>query len=179
MNSELDKKLCEKYPKIFAQRDLPKTESCLYWGMECGDGWYWLIDQLCHSIQGYIDSRNDGVRIRQLAKAKFTFWQKFLYKIRRFFHIGKHNYLLDMKDEEEWQVEATQVKEKFGQLRFYINHEDNIIHGMIRLAEVMSKGICEMCGTTENVTSTKGGWVKYLCPKCHEERKVFLRSYEV
>lgn len=154
MNSELDKKLCEKYPKIFAQRDLPKTETCLYWGMECGDGWYWLIDQLCYSIQGYVDSHNEGVNIRQKAGTM-------------------------MKGDRELRVEAAQVKAKFGSLRFYINYGDDHIYGMIWLAESMSKGICEMCGTTENVSSTKLGWITYLCPKCHEERKVIIRSYEV
>lgn len=144
MDLGLDKKLCEKYPKIFAQRNLPMTETCLYWGMDCGDGWYWLIDNLCHSIQGYVDCHNEGVNIRQKAGTM-------------------------IKGDKELQVEAVQVKEKFGQLRFYINQGDETIYGMIWLAESMSKGICEMCGATENVTSTEGRWVKYLCPKCKEE----------
>jgi len=174
MKPELDKKLCEKYPKIFAQRNLPMTETAMCWGLDCGDGWYWLIDNLCHSIQGYVDSRNDGVRIRKKARAKITSWHKFCY---HFFHIGKKNYLLETETEDEWQVEATQVKEKFGTLRFYINHGDDHIYGMIWLAEVMSAGICEMCGTTADVVPSTGGWIKYLCPKCREERNTKTIAY--
>lgn len=55
MSPELDKKLCEKYPKLFRQRNLPMTETAMCWGFECGDGWYDLIDRLCGTIQNYID----------------------------------------------------------------------------------------------------------------------------
>lgn len=65
MKKELDKKLCEKYPKIFVQRNLPMTETAMCWGFASGPGWYWLIDNLCQSIQGYVDSRNESVRIRK------------------------------------------------------------------------------------------------------------------
>ena len=33
-------------------------ESCLYFGFEHNDGWFWLLDQLCDSIQNHIDSNN-------------------------------------------------------------------------------------------------------------------------
>jgi len=50
MNAELDKKLCEKYPKIFVNRTKSMQESCMYWGFECGDGWYGIIDALCEAL---------------------------------------------------------------------------------------------------------------------------------
>ena len=55
MKKELQEKLYEKYPKIFAQKDLPMSESALCWGCQCGDGWFDLIDTLCHDIQDYIN----------------------------------------------------------------------------------------------------------------------------
>lgn len=173
MRRELEEKLFKKYPKLFCGKDKPITENLMFFGFECGDGWYWLVDNLCDSIQGYVDSRNGSIRIRKKAVAEaiaeFTSWQKLWYKIRRFFHIGNINHLLENNEEEEWQVEAFQVKEKFGGLRFYINYGDDYVYGMIRIAEVMSKGICEMCGTTKNVTDDKTGWIKFLCPKCHKQ----------
>lgn len=50
MNDELDKKLCEKYPKIFINRNASMVESCMHWGLECGDGWYDTIDLTCASV---------------------------------------------------------------------------------------------------------------------------------
>lgn len=55
MKKSLQNKLYKKYPKLFVQKDLPPTESCLYFGIETDDGWYDLIDNLCKCIQSYID----------------------------------------------------------------------------------------------------------------------------
>ena len=55
MREELDNALCQKYPKIFAKRGGDMKETCMYWGFECGDGWYDLIDELCGTVQNYID----------------------------------------------------------------------------------------------------------------------------
>lgn len=126
MKIELDKYLTEAYPKMFINRyeDVKITAMC--WGFECKDGWFWLIDNLCKSIQSYIDN-NSHKNIPQ--------------------------------------VIVTQVKEKFGGLRFYYNGGDERINGMVWLAENMSYNICEKCGTTENVGSTKK-WVRTLCENC-------------
>jgi len=133
MSPELDKKIVEKYPKIFADRyeDMQKTAMC--WGFEHSDGWYWLLDQLCDSIQSYIDTNNN-------------------YRD---------------KDKQIPQVVATQVKEKWGTLNFYYTGGDDMIDGMISLAENMSSYICEICGTTENVGITIG-WLTNVCKKCHD-----------
>jgi len=139
VRAELQKQLYDKYPKIFCQKDLPKTETCMCWGIDCLDGWHWLIDNLCCAIQKYCDSHNEMARIRNKAR--------------------------QMETEDELQVEAVQVKEKFGGLRFYVNSADDEVYGMISLAEHMSYNICENCGSIENIQQT-GGWIKSLCPKC-------------
>jgi hypothetical protein len=37
----------------------------MYWGFECGDGWFDLIDELCDSIQRYID-QNPSLNVPQV-----------------------------------------------------------------------------------------------------------------
>lgn len=44
------------------------------------------------------------------------------------------------------QVVATQVKEKFGTLRFYYNGGDEYISGLVSMAEAISAVTCETCG---------------------------------
>jgi len=56
MKPELDKLLCERYPKLFANRHARVHESLMCFGFECGDGWFDLIDVLCSTIQSYLDS---------------------------------------------------------------------------------------------------------------------------
>lgn len=57
MKQELEQKLYEKYPKIFAQKDLPMSLTNMNWGCCVGDGWYSIINSLCYSIQNYIDNK--------------------------------------------------------------------------------------------------------------------------
>lgn len=63
------------------------------------------------------------------------------------------------------QIEATQVKEKYGGLRFYVNYEDDYTAVIIRKAEDESIITCEWCGSKENVGQTNG-WIITLCQKC-------------
>ena len=51
MKNELDALLCQRYPKIFANRGLSAQESCMFWGFSCGDGWFDLINNLCERLQ--------------------------------------------------------------------------------------------------------------------------------
>ena len=50
MKPELQMQLFKNYPSIFAERDLTIEQSCMAWGIECGDGWYDLIDKLCSDL---------------------------------------------------------------------------------------------------------------------------------
>jgi len=127
MKVELQNALFRKYPAIFKQRNYSIMESCMPWGINCGSGWYNLIDTLCGLIQHYVQDHPDS------------------------------------------SVEAVQVKEKFGSLRFYINGGDDYVDGLITFAEAMSYLTCEQCGSTDGVTQTKG-WVYTLCGQCLFER---------
>jgi hypothetical protein len=59
MEARLDGYLVEKYPKIFINRYSSIKYSAMGFGFEHDDGWFWLLDQLCSSIQCYIDNQNE------------------------------------------------------------------------------------------------------------------------
>jgi hypothetical protein len=84
MKKELDEKLCTKYPKIFVDRHADIRSTAMCWGIECGDGWYWLIDNLCASIQGYLDN-NPHLKIPQVVTDQVK--QKY-GGLRFYFHGG-------------------------------------------------------------------------------------------
>jgi hypothetical protein len=63
------------------------------------------------------------------------------------------------------QVTCVQVKEKFGGLRFYTNGHDDIVEGMITMAEYMCSQVCEDCGSKEDLGITSG-WIRTLCRSC-------------
>jgi hypothetical protein len=60
------------------------------------------------------------------------------------------------------QVVVTQIKEKFGGLRFYYDGGDDRIQGMVSMAESWADKSCETCGAPG--TSGGKGWIKTLCP---------------
>ena len=116
MKQELDKLLCERYPKMMINRNKSMMETTMCWGFECGDGWYNILNLLMNNIQHYTDWNNKN------------------------FEKGYTQY------KQVPQVTLDQVKEKFGTLRFYYTGGDEHISGMVRMAESMSGVICEECG---------------------------------
>lgn len=67
----------------------------------------------------------------------------------------------------------SQVKEKFGGLRYYASAGDvgaetaKQFYDLIREAEAQSYEICECCGQPGRLTRRGGrGWYKTLCPAC-------------
>ena len=131
MTPESQNELFAKYPKIFRQKDLPKNQTAMCWGIDTGDGWYNIIDTLCHQIQWHI----------------------------------KHN-LNKGEDPEAVNVEAIQVKEKYGGLRFYYNGGNDFINGLVNMAEGMSEKTCEECAAPG--TQNEFGWISTLCTPCRD-----------
>jgi len=137
MSPDLDKQLCEKYPKIFRDRNRTTQETCMAWGFAHGDGWFNIIDTLCSSIQHHSDQKRNREPFAGLNDEEF---------------------------DELHQPIAAQVKEKFGGLRFYISNGDDVVYGMISLAENLSSRTCEDCGAPG--TPRKGAWIRTMCDKC-------------
>ena len=54
MNKSNTNYLLKKYPKIFIQHKLPMSKTAMCWGFQHGDGWLWLVDNLCEHIQNQI-----------------------------------------------------------------------------------------------------------------------------
>ncbi len=55
MTPELDRALCERHPRIFANRHAPETLCLMGQGLAVDDGWYQLIDTLCTALQRETD----------------------------------------------------------------------------------------------------------------------------
>lgn len=161
MNPTLDKQLCDKYPKIFRDRNGDMTKTCMVWGFSCDDGWYNIIDNLCYALSNLYQT---SVKIPDASS-------KFGYKYELY---------------DPPQVIASQIKEKMSSLRFYYDLEfydkfnkayeaaidktpynefvENYhkhINGMITLAEVISSKTCEISGK-EGELHVANGWYKTL-----------------
>jgi hypothetical protein len=59
-----------------------------------------------------------------------------------------------------------QVKEKFGGLRYYCSLDGDARGAALILeAEEQAWRTCEVCGTTEGVTTDGASWIRTLCPE--------------
>jgi hypothetical protein len=74
-----------------------------------------------------------------------------------------------VKNHPNAAIQIKQIKEKFGGLRFYYTGGDDVIRGMVMMAEGWAITTCEVCG--EPGTRRSGGWLKVLCDKHDKERK--------
>jgi hypothetical protein len=178
MREELDKKLCEKYPKIFADRHKSMTETAMCWGFECGDGWFTILDVLCGNIQWHIDeSRKDRARAMQYNRvlkralngdSKGLEWYHTYGDTEKAIEWAKKTTARDIAEpryepvpEEVYQVVASQVKEKLGGLRFYVNGADKTVENYITMAHSMSYRMCEVCGSPGKLRGH--GWYYTAC----------------
>jgi hypothetical protein len=59
------------------------------------------------------------------------------------------------------QVVVSQIKEKYGGLRFYHSGGDDCVDGMVRMAESWAENTCETCGAPGEARTP--GWIKTLC----------------
>ena len=140
MKDELQTTLYDKYKSLFCNVGKSPTESCMAFGVECGDGWYEILSSLCFLINQHernIDGQTD-------------------YKRKE-----DPNYVSDY-----YPVKFDQIKEKFGGLRVYISGGDEYVRGLISMAEGWSYKSCERCG--EKGSPNKKGWIITLCDNCRK-----------
>lgn len=115
-------------PILFRGRKDGPDRTLLYWGFECGEGWFNIIFNLSNKIEAIAQElKKNGIPIDNLPK-------------------------------------ASQVKEKFGTLRFNVHNTSNEIQQLIAEAEEKSAITCDSCGELGSLR--KNGWLRTLCDKC-------------
>lgn len=73
--------------------------------------------------------------------------------------------ILKIPEEHREHVCASQVKEKYGTLRFYMHSETDEMSWLISEAEHKTHYTCELCGSKGRVRDD--GWVTVRCDDCH------------
>jgi hypothetical protein len=137
MKKELDDKLVESFPNLYADRHASMQETCMCWGFP-GDGWFDLIFELSKKLELMI---------------------------------------LLLPEEQRKEMKASQVKEKFGGLRFYMTLYNEEFEALIREAQSKSFHICEECGKPGQLI--RAGWLYVSCKEhAKEEHKDQFKDKE-
>lgn len=161
MNKDLQNKLYETFPEIFAQKDMSPQQTAMCWGISCGDGWYNIIETLCEMIQLEVDSPHATIKRYE----QYLLEEESNENSSKEYISNLKKSILAEKNKIIPQVHFVQVKEKFGSLRVYTNNVGNSnVDAYIQFAETMSEKTCEVCGKYGK--PSKGGWIKVTCDDC-------------
>lgn len=166
MDKEKEKELLERYPDIFQDYHKDITQSCMPWGICCGNGWYDIIDNLCSGVTE-LSKGKDIQLIADQVKEKFG-------GLRFYYHIvdkNKPNF-----ESRFWSFIRTRFySHRLGRqynflrklrMKFY-KSTDEKIEELIYEAERKSYETCEICGNKGKTVG--GGWVRTLCEKCEKK----------
>jgi len=156
MRRELDEALCAKYPLIFKDRNENMQHTAMCWGFSHGDGWYNILDVLCGMLTSdYRQAKSRYDHLIEVGVGGVLYGTKLVTQEA----IDEAKTKLD---EETLKVPvASQVKEKFGGLRFYVNGATDKHWNFISVAENMSYRTCEECGSAGKTYTN--GWHTTLC----------------
>ncbi len=60
MTKKLQDRLFKRFNNMFRERYLPMSQTCMCWGIDCGDGWFDLLCDLCEKLK---NNRGCGIRL--------------------------------------------------------------------------------------------------------------------
>ena len=178
MKEELDKKLVKAFPLLYADRHASMQTSAMCWGFP-GDGWFELIWGLSSKLEPIIQkfiADNPNLICSNCECRKDKHYASKTKSPGKCLAIH-----IDPSSKEEPPgnyracfcgtytgnyPRASQVKEKFGGLRFYMTTGSREIRDLIGKAEKLSFQTCEECG--EPGKGRSGRLITTLCDNCHE-----------
>lgn len=157
-NQELEKKLYEKAPIFFRNRTLPATQTCMCWGIECGDGWYGPLEKFVTKVENVnrlLMPYNRCIVADQI-KSKWAdicvYWHMALY--------DEHaETALPELDEEKQSIVSTL--------------ESLVDIAVENLGEECER-TCELCGRRGELKTdivTCGSWLTRKCLPCAQARE--------
>lgn len=134
--------LAKNYPELMEKSRIGES-------LGAGVGWFNIIDALCANIYGPLYSAKSALK----AATEYPREDNGEYLAR-----CEARYAKELED----LPEIVQIKEKFGDLRFYTYNSTDRVDILIGFAESMSRRTCEECGKPGTLDDT-GGWIKTHC----------------
>lgn len=187
--NNFEQHLMQKYPDLFYKNDSGELECpCGVWAPP---GWHKIVDDLCSAITQYTKCTyhtnmeiTDNMYYFWKACASFINWchLRFIKVFPKYnkwefnkpffcftskLHQRSHAYI-KINEVYPPAVKIDQIKEKFGELRFYYTGGDKQVTGMVRFAEHLCNKTCEVTGESGTLC-IRGGWYKTLSPKLLEQ----------
>jgi len=161
MDERLQQKLVERYPEIFRDYGGDMRYTCMAWGIECGDGWFELLNSMCHDVvklcgdkdiqmvAHQVKEKFGGLRFYFGVESKYTILKRLDIKIRNLFFSHKFGipYWKIVKFRRKiWKTIEEKISDRIDQ------------------AEIESEKTCEACGKPGKMRG--GSWIYTACDSC-------------
>lgn len=129
-----------------------------------------LDEQICKECPNLYSQRNGDLRTTAMCWGFEcnSGWFKIIYELSKELEAE----ILKLPESEREYTCASQVKEKYGILRFYMHSETDEMSYLIREAEQKSSITCEICGKEGELRGF--GWLRTVC----EEHSQGESTYE-
>jgi hypothetical protein len=178
VRKELDEKLTQEHPTLFGDRFADMRTTCMCWGFDVGDGWYDLLKEAADKLEPLCKAEYD--KYAPLEKSWYKYIRNPMGWIARraqplFSPLYKAvNFLLPnvYGSPLHWYggpPRASQVKEKYGTLRFYMTHATEEMYAITDKAERQSSKTCEECGKPGKIRGR--GWLYTRCSACWKKEQ--------
>ncbi len=174
MKRELDEQLCKIAPHLFTDRNGDMRDTCMTWGFDCGDGWYNLLADAAQKLETLV--------VQWIAtnpyQNEFPSWIFSRYNMHVSLQWRCYSFLaiwgwlligLGLRRPAAWWPRASQVKEKFGTLRFYMTGGTDEMYDITDEAQCKSDTICETCGQPGKLRGR--GWLYTRCAPCWKKMR--------
>ena len=161
MNRHYDRYLTTKYAPLYRDRFAPMHRTAMCWGFSVGDGWFDIINTLSRYLcRDWLEAQREyqlaSDRLGQLLYDGTP--SKYNYVVTQE-HVDQARVVIETESEKVPVV--SQVKEKFGTLRFHTHGATDQQQAYIDFAEGMSGKTCEVCGARGR--NRGWGWVTTRC----------------
>jgi hypothetical protein len=170
MDQKLDEALCRVAPHLFADRYGDMRSTCMMWGFEVGDGWFQLLDKAAMDLELLIVAY---IKDHPEERNPFPWFMFGRYGIQ-WTICNPHRSVsrliewmaieLGLRNPDPWWPRASQVKEKYGTLRFYMTSGTDEMYAITDKAERQSSVTCEFCGKPGKLRGR--GWLYTRCAPC-------------
>jgi hypothetical protein len=153
MTKSNSNKIVELYPEMFTFKTREYNHN--------------IFEKAYNKVIGFVHKHFKFTRsinyIQQTNPYQYSFavgdgWYKLIYEL-------VHEVRVNDLKKGDWITKATQVKEKFGGLRFYVTGTSDKNWALIRNAEQKSYAVCEETGSEVEVGTWNTGWVRTMCRK--------------
>lgn len=164
-----DQLLCQRFPHVFADRRADMRTTCMCWGFEVGPGWMGILYDAATNLEplivGWIADNPYPNKFPSWVFSRYNMHVSLQWRCYSFLAIWDWILVgLGLRQPKPWWPRASQVKEKYGTLRFYLTSGIDEMYAIADNAESQSSVTCETCGKPGKIRGQ--GWYSTRCAVC-------------